>query len=236
MNITMIGHSTVLIETREKRILTDPYFGLRGHIAYKRISPPAFSRQDLLDIDLLLVSHNHWDHNDNQFLRLLSPDIPVITARGISWILKLRGARNVIGLDMWESFQFDDLVITVVPALHVTIACGFIIQAYGIRLYFSGDTFYGSFMKTIGDQFAIDLALMPVTTYRIPMTMGPRGAVKAVAAINPRMVVPIHLGVMPRSPLMRTSHSPDQFEHSLREAGYQTEVVILADSETRKVK
>ena len=62
MRITMIGHSTVLIEAGGMKILTDPYFGTWGNPAYKRLAPPARKREELRDVDLVLVSHNHWDH------------------------------------------------------------------------------------------------------------------------------------------------------------------------------
>src|SRR5271157_6020805 len=77
MKITMIGHSTVLIEAAGKRVLTDPYFGLRGNPAYARVRPPARSREELTDVDLVLISHNHWDHTDRKFLRMLPPSAPV---------------------------------------------------------------------------------------------------------------------------------------------------------------
>ena len=71
MRITIIGHNTVLIETNGLRILTDPYFGSTGNAVYMRLQPPVKTREDLLDIDLALVSHNHWDHIDSQFFHML---------------------------------------------------------------------------------------------------------------------------------------------------------------------
>ncbi|MBZ5509042.1 MAG: MBL fold metallo-hydrolase [Acidobacteriia bacterium] len=87
MKITMIGHSTTLIETGGMRILTDPYFGLRGNPAYARLKPPAQPREELKDIDLVLLSHLHWDHTDRQFLRSLSDSVPVLAPQGrTSWL------------------------------------------------------------------------------------------------------------------------------------------------------
>ena len=84
MKVTMIGHSTVLIEAAGMKILTDPYFGTWGNLAYKRIAPPFKSREEMAAVDLVLVSHNHWDHTDPGLLsRLLRPMFP--------W---LRGARR----------------------------------------------------------------------------------------------------------------------------------------------
>ena len=71
MRITMIGHSTVLIETAGKRILTDPYWGKWGNPAFSRPGTPTKSRQELSQVDAVLISHDHWDHVDGQYLHLL---------------------------------------------------------------------------------------------------------------------------------------------------------------------
>jgi L-ascorbate metabolism protein UlaG (beta-lactamase superfamily) len=84
-------------------------------------------------------------------------------------------------------------------------------------------------MAEIGRRFPIDVALMPVTTYRIPMTMGEKGAALAARDLGCAVVIPIHLGVQPRSPLMRTRQTPAGFERRLREADLETEVVMLAN-------
>ena len=74
---------------------------------------------------------------------------------------------------------------------------GFVIEAEGKQIYFAGDTYFGGFMKEIAARFRLDLALMPVTTFRIPMTMGEKGAARAVEVLGPRTVIPIHLGIQP---------------------------------------
>ena len=72
MKVTMIGHSTVLIEAAGMKILTDPYFGTWGNLAYKRTAPPSRTREELEAVDLVLVSHNHWDHTDSRYFRALA--------------------------------------------------------------------------------------------------------------------------------------------------------------------
>jgi L-ascorbate metabolism protein UlaG (beta-lactamase superfamily) len=76
MKVTMIGHSTVLIEAAGTKILTDPYFGTWGNLAYKRIAPPSETREGLEAVDLVLVSHNHWDHTDSGYFRGLAARFP----------------------------------------------------------------------------------------------------------------------------------------------------------------
>lgn len=232
MQITLIGHSTILIETGSQKILTDPYFGTQGNPAYARPKPPAQTREALLGVSLVLLSHNHWDHVDRQYFRALSKDVPVIAPSQTKWLTKMHGAKNILGVRPWESHVVNAIKVTAVPALHIALTVGFVIESEGKQIYFAGDTYYRPFMKDIGKQFQLDVALMPVTTYRLPMTMGEKGAVHAVQDLQPQVVVPIHLGIQPRFPLLRTNHTPEGFESRLRKAGLTTKVVILKEGET----
>jgi L-ascorbate metabolism protein UlaG (beta-lactamase superfamily) len=232
MKVTMIGHSTVLIEADGRRILTDPYFGLWGNPAYARVAPPSKKRDDLKDVDLVLVSHNHFDHTDSRFFRALRSSVPVVAPRASSWVTWLKGARNVVGLKKWEEKQFDPIRVTAVPARHTAVTRGFVLQAEGKSIYFAGDTYYREFMKEIGRKFMLDLALMPVTTFRIPLTMGETSAMRAARDLSPKVVIPIHLGIQPRSPLMRTSQTPEGFRKRCQDAGLNVEVKILREGES----
>ena len=232
MKVTMVGHSTVLIEAAGTKILTDPYFGSWGNLAYKRIAPLFKTREEMVGVDLVLVSHNHWDHTDSRYFRALAADLPVVAPRAAAWITRATGARNVVGLGKWEQRKFGSVAVTVVPALHMGLPGGFVIEAEGKHIYFAGDTYYGGFMKEIGKKFSLELALMPVTTFRIPMTMGEKSAVHAVETLRPRTVIPIHLGILPRSPLLRTGQTPEGFSRRVRDAGLKTEVVILREGES----
>jgi L-ascorbate metabolism protein UlaG (beta-lactamase superfamily) len=232
MKITMIGHSTLLIEVGGQRVLTDPFFGLRGHIAYARLAPPARTREELEDVGLVLVSHDHWDHVDRRFLRALGEGVPVLAPRMAAWAMKLLGVKAPIGMRPWEVRRLGALTVTAVPALHIAPTVGYVVEGGGKSVYFAGDTYHGKFMKEIGRRFKLDVALMPVTTFRTPMTMGEAGAVRAVRDLVPSVVIPIHLGIEPRSPLLRTGHSAGGFARRVSEAGLAAEVVILKEGES----
>jgi L-ascorbate metabolism protein UlaG (beta-lactamase superfamily) len=232
MRITVIGHSTVLIESDGTRLLTDPYFGTFGHIAYARVSLPAVARDEVGPLDGVLVSHGHWDHTDRGFLRGLDPEIPVIVRSGTTTLMRFKGARNTVPLRRWQSLKIGGMVVTAVPAAHIARTSGFVVQNERSCAYFAGDTFYRPFMAEIGRRFPIDVALLPVTTYRIPMTMGEKGALCAARDLGADAVIPIHLGVQPRSPLMRTKQSSEGFERRLRDAGLDVEVVHLANGDS----
>lgn len=232
MRITMIGHSTVLIEAAGRRILTDPYFGSWGNPAYARLTPPSAKAEELTAVDLVLVSHNHWDHTDGRYFRALSADVPVLAPRASAWLTRLKGAKQVVGMGKWERQEFGAVQVTAVPARHVAVTRGYVVEAEGKSVYFAGDTFYRPFMKEIGAKFQLDVALLPVTTFRIPMTMGEQSAARAVADLHPRLVIPIHLALRPRSPLLRTRQTPEGFQKRVAEAGLKTEIRNLREGES----
>ncbi len=126
---------------------------------------------------------------------------------------------------------------TLIGAGQLSLAAGLVLERFahpaadfwqGFVAGLAGDTYHGPFMAEIGRRFRIDVALLPVTTYRIPMTMGEKSAVLAARDLNPATVIPIHLGLRPRSPLLRTRQTPQGFERRLRQAGLDTPVVHLA--------
>ena len=119
-----------------------------------------------------------------------------------------------------------------VPALHAATSVGYVIRSEGKAVYFAGDTYHRPFMAEIRSRFRPDVALMPVTTYRIPLTMGEKSAVKATVALGVSVVIPIHLGVQPRSPLLRTRQTPEGFARRLAEVQPSTRVVVLGDGES----
>ena len=232
MRITIVGHNTLLIETGGLRILTDPYFGPTGNAVYMRLNPPTRTREELLDIDIALVSHNHWDHIDSQFFHLLPQSARIIAPWLTAWETKLLGAKNIVALKTWKSADFGETRITAVPAIHLVTTAGYVIESENRRVYFAGDTFYGPFMQEIGTHFALDVALIPVTTYKPPMTLGEKEAVLATRDLAPKLVIPIHLGLTPRMPALRTDHTPEGYIRGLRQAGLHTEVRLLKDGET----
>ena len=232
MKISMVGHSTVLIETAGRRILTDPFFGLHGNVAYKRLRPPAWRREELTKIDLVLVSHNHFDHTDGLYFRALPLGVPVVAPSKTAWMTRLKGARNVTGMRVWEKHRFNDISITAVPAVHSTVTRGYVIESVGRRVYFAGDTYFAPFMEKIAQDFRPQVVLMPVSTFRLPLTMGEEAAVAAAKLLRPEVVIPIHLGITPRMPHLRGSGSPERFIELMQRAGLRTQVALLGEGES----
>jgi L-ascorbate metabolism protein UlaG (beta-lactamase superfamily) len=137
-----------------------------------------------------------------------------------------------VGMRPWSTWTMDGFVVHAVPALHMATTIGFVLQAEGRTVYFAGDTYFRPFHRKIGQAFRPDVALIPVTTYRIPMTMGEKGATRAAVVLQPAVVIPIHLGLQPRSPLLRTRQTPEGFARRLAAVQPSTKVVILEEGES----
>ena len=232
MRITSVGHSTLLVEADDTRLILDPYFGRRGNAVYRRRSPPGLSREECLDVDAVLISHAHFDHVDRRYLRAISRDVPVFVPRRVAWWIELVSGRPVHPVKPWRQFIVADASIVPVPARHTSPGLGYVISVSGKTVYFAGDTVVGRFMKEIGDRFMPDVCLMPVATNRMSATMGNRGAVEAARLIRPRTVIPIHLGLEPRLAALRRSESVESFRDLARAERVPATIVSLSPGQS----
>lgn len=231
MQITMIGHSTVSCELGGMVFLFDPYFSLHGNAAYQRIAPPAKTREQMRNVDAVLISHNHFDHVDGHYLRSLAATVPVFCPSITAWITRWKGAQTPTGIKPWSQVNLGSVRVTAVPAKHSAPSVGYLLEHNGRRLYFSGDTYYGDFMKRIGAELHPDVALMPVTTFRTPTTMGTAGALRAAQALTPKIIIPIHLGLQARLPFLRSAQTVQEFSRQLEDVQPATRVISLRNGE-----
>ena len=182
-----IGHSTYLIQNEGLSFLTDPLFGdycsPMPIKTLKRAHKPAQQLEELPPIDCVLLSHNHYDHLEEQSVVRLhekNPHLVWIVPRGLkSWFAK-RGI-EAVELDWWQSHSFKGCRVTAVPAQHFsgrglfdknkTLWCGYVVECGEKTFYFVGDTGYNLYdFKRIGQIFKkIDLSLIPIGVY-VPKT------------------------------------------------------------------
>jgi L-ascorbate metabolism protein UlaG (beta-lactamase superfamily) len=215
LRITFINHSTTLIQIDGINILTDPVYSHRvspvGFTGPRRHRPPGIRFRDLPPIDLVLVSHNHYDHLDLATLRSLqSAHGPrIITPLGNGALMVRNGLRKSIELDWWQRFEN----VTVVPAQHFSARAlsdrnrnlwgGFVVHSARGNVYFAGDTGWGSHFDEIGSHFSpIRLALLPIGAYlprwfMRPAHIEPAEAVKAHERLGASTSVAIHFGTFP---------------------------------------
>lgn len=212
-----IGHSTFLIRTGRLNILTDPLFS--DHCSpipirsLQRRKDPFLPIEQLPSIDLVLLSHNHYDHLDEKTVRRLAqmhPKLLWIVPIGVKRWFGKRKIANVIELNWGQRHVFQDgCRITAVPAQHFsgrgfwdenrTLWCGYVAECFGKTLYFAGDTGYNSVdFKEIGRQWPrIDLGLIPIGAYapkRLlkPIHVSPKEAVEIHCDTNSRLSLGMH--------------------------------------------
>jgi len=215
--VTWIGHSTFLLRIPGTTILTDPVFSLHagpfGRIGPRRVRAPALSLHELPRIDLILQSHNHYDHLDPAAHRFLADrDAPAtVTPLGNRDYLPSRSRGRATERDWWGSAEPSAGVrVTVVPAQHFSARTpwdrdralwgGFVLEAHGRTIYFAGDSGYGVHFAEIGRRFpAIDLGLIPIGAYEPRWFMGPvhidpAEAVRAHLDVGARKSIAMHFG------------------------------------------
>ena len=214
--ITFINHATVLIQLAGLNILTDPvYSDTIGPISWfgmKRHKAPGIPFELLPKIDVVLLSHNHYDHLDVPTLRRLAArDAPKILAGlGNAAFLEKVGLRDNVDLELWQDFRLGSVTFTLTPTQHwssrsINDRCralwgGFYVQSSQARIYFAGDTGFGShFADTTARLGAPDVALLPIGSFEPRWFMGaqhmsPEEAVAAHRALAAKTSIAIHFG------------------------------------------
>jgi L-ascorbate metabolism protein UlaG (beta-lactamase superfamily) len=215
--VTFIGHSTFLLQLPGLTILTDPVFSQRaGPFSWagpKRMCPPALALADLPPIDVVLVSHNHYDHLDLPALRWLGRErrpLMVTTLGNKAW-LERRGVERVVELDWWQAHRATaELEIVCTPAQHFaarwpwdrckTLWGGFALRTPAGGIYFAGDSGLCGAFEEIGTRLGpFALALIPIGAYEPrwfmqPVHCTPGEAVQIHRAVRARQSVGMHFG------------------------------------------
>lgn len=238
--VTFVGHATVLIEMDGVRLLTDPILRPRVGPLIRRSDAPA--EETWRGIDVVLLSHSHWDHVDYASLRMVGSDVPVVGPIGMAADLRQRGFTSAMEMRPGDDLEIGGIRIEAVPAVHkgfgppigsTEMALGFVVHGTQ-RHYFAGDTAYFEGMADLGP--GLDVALLPVwgwgPTADPSEHLDPMGAARATAAIRPRYAVPIHWGTLHPVGLswMRPStriDPPHQFAQLVRRLAPETIVRVL---------
>ncbi len=199
--ITYIGHATLLIELNGLRILTDPL--LRSHISgfIRRQNP--LPRWQHSPIDLVLISHLHFDHFDFASLRMLGKQTRIFVPRGAGDLLHRNGFHNIEEMREGESIRVGEVTIEATQASHrgrrppfgPTADClGYLLHGERV-IYFAGDT--DLFPEMAAFPTPLDIALMPVWGWGPTLGAGhmdPRRAAESLTLLRPQVAVPIHWG------------------------------------------
>jgi L-ascorbate metabolism protein UlaG (beta-lactamase superfamily) len=204
------------VRTASTTVITDPVFtshaGPLGRLGPRRVRPPALDPAALPPIDLVLISHNHYDHLQPRSLRLFAR-ASFVAPLGLRNLVPPEGGRGrgtVSELDWWGRTSAGAAEILCVPAQHFsartpwdrnrTLWCGFVVAVDGITIYFAGDSGYSPQFAEIGARCpGIAVALLPIGAYEPrwfmrPMHMNPEEAVQAHLDVKARTSIGMHFG------------------------------------------
>lgn len=218
---TWIGHSTVLLQFGGLNVLTDPVFSQRAFpvqwLGPRRVMDPALPLDALPPLDVVLLSHNHYDHLDKPAVKRIAkahPHTTWIVPLGLGAYIRDWGPGNIVELDWWQQTAVNGLRVTATPARHFsgrwlgdrnkTLWCGFAFEIDGRRSFFAGDTAYHPEFGEIGARCGpFDFVMIPIGAYDPRWFMhvvhvGPEEAVQIyqdLAAPHAGAPLPLMLGM-----------------------------------------
>lgn len=204
--ITWIGHASFLIQFTDLNVLVDPNFA-NWLFLLKRIKRSGLKIEDLPPIDLVLLTHAHFDHFHKPTLRRLPHPKIGVMPWGVGDLALNLGFERVIELDWWESFSQNDWKVTLTPSKHWGARTlrdshrgygGFMLEHQGRRIYHAGDSAYFHGFKEMGRRLPPEIALLPIGAYHPEsfrrVHMGPDQAIKAFKDLRAKHMVPMHYG------------------------------------------
>jgi L-ascorbate metabolism protein UlaG (beta-lactamase superfamily) len=254
--ITFVNHATFLIQMHGVNILTDPIWAKRASplswIGPARVREPGVAFDDLPHIDLILISHNHYDHLDIPTLRKLNEKFSpaVLVAAGDRKLVESVGLKTVHELDWWEEIQIrPELMVSFAPTQHFSARSPWNRQkslwgSYMIRhadrlIYYGADSGYSGHFSEIHRRLgAADIALLGIGAYEprwfmSPLHMNPAEAVKAHEDLGSKHSIGMHFGTFQMS-----TEAIDQPQADLKIALARANIpeskfVTLQEGETR---
>lgn len=212
--VTWLGHSSFLIEIDGYKLLIDPMFEKAAapfSFMINRFNPVPLSINELPNIDVVLFSHDHFDHLNHRTVKALKNKVDkFITPLGVGSHLKKWGIdkANIQEADWWDTIHYKELTFNCTPAQHFsgrtfktkasTLWCSWVINGSNANLFFSGDSGYFEGFKEIGNKYGpFDLCMMECGQYNTlwpEIHMTPEETVKAHVDLKGKLLLPIHWG------------------------------------------
>lgn len=206
VRITWIGHASFLVEIGGKNVLIDPNWSLWLKLI-KRLKKPGLRLRDLPVIDLVLVTHAHFDHLDKRTLRAVAANQPIVVPHGVGRLVHDLGFERVHQLEPWGTFEFENLSIMLTPCVHwgARVLADYHRGFGGFRLacgersvFHAGDSAYFEGFREIAARAPVEIALLPIGAYDAPtqreVHMNPEEAVQAFLDLRAERLVPMHYG------------------------------------------
>jgi L-ascorbate metabolism protein UlaG (beta-lactamase superfamily) len=252
LGVTFIGHASFFLQMGAQNVMIDPNFA-RWLFVLKRLKKPGVRLRDLPAIDLVLVTHAHFDHLHRPSLRAIVqhtrrrravPPVIVVPHHVVDLVSDL-GFREVVELDWWENYRQQGLTVTHVPSRHWGARVlkdshrgygGYVLRDDQHSVYHAGDTAYFPGFREIGRRLAPQLALLPIGAYNPPsfrnVHADPSDATRAFLDLNARWMIPMHYGTF------RLSHEPvdeplQLLAHEAKTAGIEDRVRVMEEGVTQ---
>ncbi len=243
IEVVWIGHASFLVCTPGFNALIDPVWA-KWMGPLKRHRDPGIDIEHLPPIDLVLITHAHFDHLCRMSLkRIVDGSQTVIVPRGVGNVVRKLNVSEVREMTDWESIGFRDSEIHFTPAHHWGARYihdthkefgGFVIKTPGHSVYHSGDSAYFDGFQEIGQRHDIDTALLPIGAYDCPsgreVHMNPEEAVKAFLDLGATRMIPMHHATFPIS-----NEHPEEpmirLRSSIEEHGIADRVVAPGEGE-----
>ena len=258
--IAWIGHATFLIKLGDTTIITDPLFSENtGPLIFgpKRYVDPAIKLAEIPKTDLLLLTHNHYDHLDASAIRNFPhKDAKVLLPLNLSKYFKKY--KDVNELDWYDKIQVNkDVKVTLLPAVHwskrslwdtnKTLWGNFLIEYKGKKILFACDTGYGNIYKELGKKYGpIDITFINIGAYNFYPMMpvkdksvyhtNPEEALNIGKDLKSKKLIGMHWGtvILSLEPIMEP---PKRFKDSAKEYGFsRDDAVIFKIGELKKLK
>ena len=252
LGVTFIGHASFFVQMGGQSVVLDPNFA-RWLFVLKRLRKPGLRVDDLPPIDLVLVTHAHFDHLHRPSLRAIvnhtrrrtgkAPTI--VVPHHVFDLVSDIGFEEIIELDWWNHYRHGGLTVTHVPSRHWGARIlkdshrgygGYVLRSEKHSLYHAGDTAYFSGFREIGQRLSPEVALLPIGAYNPEqfrnVHTSPGDATRAFLDLNSRWMVPMHYGSF------RLSHEPideplQLLEKEAKSAGIEDRVVVMEEGVTR---
>lgn len=237
LKVTHINHSTALIQVNNLNILTDPVYAYRASpfafFGPKRFTNPRIVFDNLPDIDIVLLSHNHYDHMDLETLKRLQKKFSpkIIATLGNKDYLERKGIKNIIETDWYDNTKLNlttnnvEINIKTVPAQHFasrglsdrnkTLWAGYVLEIKNLKIYFVGDTGFGPFVEKVKQLYpdGFDFALIPIGAYKPRYFMSsvhinPEEALLMMKFLQIKQALAIHFGTFPMA--LDKQYDPEQ--------------------------
>ena len=246
--VAWIGHATFLIKLGNTTIITDPLFSKNaGPLIFgpKRYVDPAISLKEIPEVNLFLLTHNHYDHLDYRTIKKFPyKKAKVLTPLKLSKYFTRNGFNNVQEMDWYDQTEVNDLKITLMPAVHwskrtltdtnKTLWGSFLIEYKNKKIFFACDTGYGNIYKDLGNKYGpIDLTFVNIGAYDFrPMFeksiyhANPEEALNIGQDLKSKKVLGMHWGTVILS-LEDPFEPPVRFKNAANKYGYHTDDSIL---------